>query len=180
MARVQRHLGGKMNLFGMLSTSKIDTGQEVGTWVLAVRVEEQVVDGPIDVIVVGHVAPGAATRIELLQPSAQTSRRIEPAQPCWRCLRSRVAHQQLQQIVDATLLDDQPALHVGLAESQLGIPGDRQFGGPVSKSNGHLGAGPISKPIDLPFRVSDLECAADDDPAKYGFQWPEHGGASWA
>src|SRR5690606_34237408 len=31
MARAQRHLGGEMHLFGMLGTSKIDTGQELGT-----------------------------------------------------------------------------------------------------------------------------------------------------
>src|SRR5690606_6910117 len=133
-----------------------------------------------DVVVIGRVAPCPPTRIELLQPPAQTPRCIEPAQPSRRLLRGRVAHQQRKQIIDVAVLDDQPAMHVGLADGELRIPGHCPFSRAVSESNGNLGAGPVSKSIDLPLRVSDLEGAADDDPAKYEFQWPEHDGASWA
>ena len=66
LAGLDGELGRDVALLGELRRIEVVVlGLEVAAGILPVAIEEQVVDGAIDVVVVGHVAPRAARRIEL-------------------------------------------------------------------------------------------------------------------
>ena len=82
LARLDGELGGDVALLGELRLLQVVAVLEVAARILPVAIEEQVVDGAVDVVVVRHVAPRPTGGIELQQPAAQVARGAEaPVQP---------------------------------------------------------------------------------------------------
>jgi hypothetical protein len=67
LSRLDGELGGKVALLGELRLLEIGALGEVAARILPVGIEEEVVDGPVDVVVVRNVAPRPSGRVELPQ-----------------------------------------------------------------------------------------------------------------
>ncbi len=165
-----------MRLLGLLGLVEIRTRQEVGTRVLFIGVEEEIVDGAVDIVVVGDITLATPGWIELLDSAQPESETIEQPEPLGRLVRIEIAHRQVQEFIEITLLDQQATAHIGFTDRQLRIERDSTLGRFVGKANDDLSTGPIAKNVVLSIGVDDSEVAFGDDPAEYEFQRPEHGG----
>jgi hypothetical protein len=90
---------------------------EIGARVLAVAVQEQLVEFAGKVVVVGNVAPGPVDRIALLQSPADALEKGEP----WMFVGGIVARQDLKKVVDCALLDRQQLIHVRFANRETRV-----------------------------------------------------------
>ena len=75
----------------------------------------------VDVVVVGHVALRPPRRIELQHAADEIAGGVETLGPARKFLPLSVAQHQFEQVIDAALLHDQLAVHVGFAQRQLRI-----------------------------------------------------------
>ena len=121
LSRLDRELGSKMALLGELGLFEVRAFREVGTGILPVGIEKQVVDGAVDIVMVRHVSSGPPRRIELHDATAEIARGTEAANPAGHGVILEIGEKQLEEIVDATLDHLEPAVHVGLAEGQLRV-----------------------------------------------------------
>ena len=62
LSRLDGELGGEVALLGELRLLEVGALREVGAGILPVAIEEEVVDGAVDVVVVRHVAPRPSGR----------------------------------------------------------------------------------------------------------------------
>ena len=62
LAGLDGELGGEVALLGELGLLQVAPWREIGAGILPVAIEEEVVDGAVDVVVVRHVAPRASRR----------------------------------------------------------------------------------------------------------------------
>ncbi len=92
---------------------------EVATAVLPVGVQEQRIEPPVEIVVVGDVLPCAGARVELLQVAH------EVAQPPPRFGKARhdfrLVHHDGEHIGNRAVLDHESAVHPGFAEGKFRI-----------------------------------------------------------
>ena len=81
LTRLDGELGCQVPLFGQLGLFQIGIGGEIGTGILPVAIQEEVVDGALNVVVVRHVAPRPTGGIELHGAPDQIAHNIECARP---------------------------------------------------------------------------------------------------
>src|SRR5690625_6533034 len=87
---------------------------EVGAGILPIRVEEVVIEGAREVVVVGDILLGLADRIELLQPPSLAEQAVDPLIKGLSLEVSPVARDDIQKIPQvASLFQGNPAIHVG-------------------------------------------------------------------
>jgi hypothetical protein len=131
-------LGGEMPLLGLLCRlQRCPTVRKIGARVLSVGIEEQVVDRAVDVVVMGDVTTGAPRRIELRQSACQKARDVQGLCPAGRGMCHRILEHQRQQVVDPALLHNEPAIHIGFADMEMGIERELIFKATVAKSCDH-------------------------------------------
>jgi hypothetical protein len=82
-------------------------------------------------------------RVVLKQPASEPAR--HPQQPAPRGSRSptEVLDGEVEKFGDRPLFDDQAAVHIRFAQSELGISEDAPFGYPARKADRHGGASAI-------------------------------------
>ena len=115
---------------------------EVGAGILAVAVEEEVVELVLEVVVVGDVALRLADRIVLLDRPDPALHGVGPAHHRRRFECGDVAAQEIEQVVDvAAAFDGQRAVHVGLAQRQAGAHRHAHPRPPVMNAHRDGGAG---------------------------------------
>ncbi len=115
-------LGGDVPLLGGLSVlERHGLVLEIGAGILPVAVEEQVVEVPVEVVMVGGVALGTAGGIVVPdaalnepQPLAQ-ARQLRPGRIV------EIPQQNLEEIIDRSLLDEERAVHIGFADGECGV-----------------------------------------------------------
>ena len=109
-----------MSLLGELGIFEAGIGcLEIGTAVLPVGVEKQRIEPPVEIIVMCNVVLGARPRIELLRMPDHVPQPPTQLGPSWQSL--RLIHQDGQRVGERTMLDDEGAFHIGLAQRQFGI-----------------------------------------------------------
>ena len=115
----------------------------IGTAILAVGVEEEVVQVVAEVIVVGDVflrlggGVAAKQRGDFAHPALRHELATLAAE-----LPAIGADDQLQQVEDAAFLDDQAAVHIGLAEREARVADDIEGELAIGKADGdRLGVG---------------------------------------
>ena len=130
MAGRDQELCREVALLGQLGVvERLVLRLEIGAAVLPVGVEKQRVETPVEIVVVRNVAPRARTRIELLQAPTQIAQQpLRPRPARWPAADAAVAENG-KQVCDRALLDPQVAVHIGLAELELGIEQDGALGG---------------------------------------------------
>ena len=92
----------------------------------------------------GHIAPRPRTRVELLHTAKQVAHQPRRQRP-FRRGDVFLPQQYRERIRDRALLDDECAVHVGLAQSQFGIEQDCALGFGVGKANGDRRAAAVAE-----------------------------------
>ena len=91
---------------------------EVGTGILAVAVEEEVVELVVEVVVMRDIALRTANRIVLLDQAQDFLEREGPTQQGSGLDGRDVAAEEVEQVVDVAVLHRQVAIHVSFAERE--------------------------------------------------------------
>jgi hypothetical protein len=97
---------------------------EIGARVLSVRIQEQRIKPAVEIVMMCDVAPGAATRVELGKAAKQEVERVDQKGDCERRPARILGEDQLEELGDRAALHPHRAIHVGLAELQLGVGHD--------------------------------------------------------
>ena len=115
-----------------------------------------------------HIAPRPRTQIELLQPAEQIAHEPRSGSAQRRCGDVFLPQQQREHIRDRALLDDECAVHVGFAQSELGIEQDRALRFRVGKAHGNGRAAAVAEGVSFARRRRDREgTVADKPPEEY-------------
>ena len=169
-------LGGQMPLLGALGgLERCFSVWEVGAGILPVGIEKEIVDRAVDVVVVRDVAARAAGRIELCEPAREEARDVQALCPARQRVRHGILEHQGQQVIDAPLLHDEPAIHVGLADGQMRVEGELALELAVHEPRSHLRALAIAKAECLPIVGNEGEIAVLHDATEQDFERLEHG-----
>jgi hypothetical protein len=94
---------------------------EIGAGVLLVGVEEEIVERARQVVVMRHVAAGAAHGVERAQPPQVVAQRFERGDPCRHALRRLVRDRKPKEPVQIVVPEGDPTVGVALAEGQFGV-----------------------------------------------------------
>ena len=110
----------------------------------------------------GYVLPGARQRVVLMDSAEQSDRAVE--QPCRQPLRHgfEVDREQVNQIVEAALLDRQLPIHEGFAEIEARLGGEFPMQGRIAKTDGYTFAGRSVERVEHSAGIDDPQ-AADCD-----------------
>ena len=116
---------------------------EIAAAVLPVGVEEQRIEPAIEIVMMRHVVARAPARIELLQTAVKEAQ--QPLRP--RPVRNVgiLAKHDGQHVGDRAPLDHERAVHIGLAEFELGIEENSPLGCAGGKAHPYRLAGPIAE-----------------------------------
>lgn len=123
LAGLDEQLGGDVPFLGELRV--VERGVlrlEIGAAILLVAIQEERIEPGVEIVVMRDVVTGARARIELLQVPRQVAQMPPGSCP----LRQEVGliEQDREGISYGAALDDEVAVHIGLAESELGIDED--------------------------------------------------------
>ena len=141
-----QQLGGDVAALGELRIVERLVGRlEIGAAVLPVGIEKQRIEPVVEIVVMRDIVPGAAAPVELAQAAAQIAQQLERPGP--RRRRDGGALQHREHVGDRALLDDQRAVHVGLAEPELGIEHDAAFRGGRGETKRDRLAGAVAKGV---------------------------------
>ena len=167
-ARIDQELGGKVALLGELRVVKrLVFTFEIGAAVLLVGVKEEAVEPAVEVVVMGYIVPRPRTQIELLQAAKQVAYKVRRQRP-FRRSDVLLPQQNREHIRDRALLDDECPVHVGLAQSQLGIEQDGALGFRVGKAHGNRRAAAVAECVSFARGGCDSEgTLADKPPHEY-------------
>ena len=125
-----------MALLGELGIVERSVGRfEVGAAILLVRVEEEGIEPPVEIVVARHIVSRTRARVELLgmpDQVAQPPLQLGPARQYFRLI-----EQDRQRIGDRAFLDDESALHVDFAERQFRVEQNPTFGFGGQESHGY-------------------------------------------
>jgi hypothetical protein len=128
-ARLEVQLGGDMRLLVELRLLEaVAGGAIVSAGILPVLVEEQFIEAPRQIVGVLGIAPRARLPIDLINPAGQRAHRLP--QQALRLERAlalprRIVAGKQDQVADVALLDDEAAVHIGLAGADPRIGCDR-------------------------------------------------------
>jgi hypothetical protein len=109
---------------------------------LLVGVEEEGIEPPVEVVVMGDVVSRPAAPIELPGVPAEIAQPPLQLGPTWEHF--GLAEQDLQRVRDRAILDHECAVHVGFAERQFGIEQDPALGPFCHKPRRHRAAGSVT------------------------------------
>src|SRR5690606_37654038 len=143
-----------------------------------VGIEKEIVDRASDIVVMGDIPPGAARGIELRKPPGQESSHIEALGPARRRVRHGILEHEGQEVVDPALLHDEPAIHIGLADSEMRVQRKLSLEPPVGEPGDYWGAFTIAELEGLAVVGDQGEIAALHDSAEQNFERLEHWHAS--
>ncbi len=93
----------------------------------------------------GDVPPRPPTRIELLQAAMEVTDQPLRPRPQRRSAVAPLAEHDREHVGDRTLLDHDRAIHIGVAESELGIEEDGALGGARGETDCHRRAGCVAE-----------------------------------
>jgi hypothetical protein len=145
---------------------------EIGAAVLAVGIEKQRIEPVVEIVVMRDIASRAPPPIELAQPAVEITQNPQRPGPEGR-LRGR-SQQDGEHVGDRALLEDERAVHVGLAELEIGIENDVTFGHPRGKPQRERLAGPIAQDVSGTARRGDLKIARANRSAQCQANQPVH------
>ena len=139
MARLEQQLGGEVALLAVLRLfQRVVVAHVVCARILAVVVEEHVVQCVRQVVVMGHVSLRLAFGIALGVASGKPPR-LSPQALHPMIARPLIHPAQFEKIVDVAVLDGEAAVHEGFAERDLRVEEQAQLGGAVVHAHGDGG-----------------------------------------
>ena len=164
-ARPDMQLGGQVALLGQLGFGQGLAGIfEKGAGILPVAVEEQIIEAAIEIIMMGHVAPRPAPWIELMQAAEGLAQHEGEAHAKGGVLRGEGrGGEDIQKLIDTALLHHQGAVHVGLAQAQIGIKGGLEGLPAGGEAEAHRRAGAVAEADDLAAGGNEGQISFYDD-----------------
>jgi hypothetical protein len=145
-ARFDCQFGSEVALLGELCVLKGGLLLlEIGAGVLAVTIEEQIIERAREIIVMGDVGFGFADRVVLVEPFEPDAEFVD-CSGNGRIVRNvaGILQQDLEHLIDRALFDHEAAIHVFFANRQIRIEGDPAGGGVTGDADGHGNAGGIA------------------------------------
>jgi hypothetical protein len=109
---------------------------EVAAAVLPVGVEEQGIELAVEIVVMRDVAPRPRPRIELHQAAIEVADEPLRSRPERRLAVPPLPEDDAEHVGNRALLDDEAAVHIGLAEPQLWIKENAAFGRMAVEADG--------------------------------------------
>jgi hypothetical protein len=120
--RPREKLRGEVSLLGELCVVKRLFGMlEIGAAVLPVGIEEEGVELPVEIVMVGNIAARAGGRVELRQPAPEVAQQPLRAHPARRLAATVLREGKCEEIRNRALLDHKCPIHVAFADGKLGI-----------------------------------------------------------
>jgi hypothetical protein len=175
-AGLDGELRGEVALLGVLGVLERAVRRlEIGAGILPVAIEEELVDAPVDVVVMRHVAAGEANRVALVQPAQRHANLERDLHPEGRFDRRCIAEHQRQEIIDRALLDRQAAIHVGFADREVGVEHQPERGLAVAHPDDDLLAGAVAEGELPAIRLPNRQVPALDNMGEHPAQAAEHG-----
>ena len=162
---LEQQLGGDMPLLGQLRPLQVRLRLgKVGAGVLPVPVQEEVVEGAGEVVVVGDVVPGPGRSVGLQEAPLRHSKPFLPAVEPASGSVAKVAGQDLEQVVDAAALDGQGSIHEGLAQAEPWIEKQAAVQSPIVEAHRDLRSGAwIAEAMHLAPGVAERQLARLDE-----------------
>ena len=161
LPRLQQQLGGDMALLvGLRLLDGLIGREEVGAGILPVGVEEKIVERVREVVVMRHVLARAVQGIVLLEDAEGAAETI--IKRCQQRARRQVhvLGDEVEEIVDARILDRQLAVHEGLAEIKARVEEQLAPERRLVQPHGHCGAGLAGEAVDGPAGINHAKRAA--------------------
>ncbi len=122
LAGLEGELGGDVALLGELGLGEAGHAfLEVGAGILQVVVEEEGIEAAVEVVVVLDVVLRAVGRVELAEAPQVVAGAADAPQPPRLVDPGQVFHERQHQVGDGALFHDVAAVHVLLAELQVGV-----------------------------------------------------------
>ncbi len=160
----EEKLGGDMPLLVVLGRlERVAVGAEVGTRVLPVRIQKQLIEPPGEIVVVGDVVAGPRGGIDLLKPPDERLQAIDEVHPRARRHLRLVVRTEIEEAVDVAALQRHPPVHVGFPEIKPGVSSDLARGTGVVQPDGGDRAGTAGKDMSAASVVDHREVADLDD-----------------
>ena len=156
------------------SSRLLDAILEVRAGILHVVVEEELIEPPVEVVVVVDVLARTARRVDLVQPADESAIAGAEAEPPRRRQALDIGLSQIQEVVDRPDLHDHAAVHVVLAELQVGVKHDLPLGGCLGKADAHEFAGVIAEAMGLTIGIDDLKRPLGNHPLQECVQQSVH------
>jgi hypothetical protein len=148
---------------------------------LAVRIEEQIVKRAVDIVVMRDIPACAADGIIVLQAPGDVREGIDQPKPARPAPRGYICQQEFEKIVERALLEDEPPLHIGLADGKGRVQCELPLGPFVADPGDDRGAGAIAKLANAPIGSDHLQMTGRYSPlqnvaerAKHLGRTPDH------
>ena len=171
LARPQQQLGRDVALLRPLRLLDILlTGRKVGAGVLPLAVEEELVEGTREVVMVGDVGLGTLRRVELVEAPQQPAKGAAEAVAREREADAGVDAADLEEVAQVALFHDQASVDIGLGHRQTGVQQHLALDAPIGEAD----RGPSQRLLALelvaaPARVDHPELALPDEPSQEAF-----------
>jgi hypothetical protein len=164
---LDQQLRGDQPLFCLLSALEaLARVLEIGTAVLAVSVEEELVKTVVEIVMVRDVAARSPRRVGAERPPRKEPDALENAHRHRPRTRAGSTQDDREEIVDRPALDDEAPVHEQLAHAELWIDDRAAFRTGVREAHAHLLAGAVSENPLCAARRHDRESAAIDEARK--------------
>src|SRR5438067_3899894 len=168
-------LGREVALLGELRVvERLTLVLKIRAAVLAIGVKEKRIKLLVEIVVVRDVTPGARAQIQLHQTAVEKSRKPWNACRAAGAALSALSEQDGKDIGNRAALDDDPAGHIGFAESKLGVRENAELGRWAGEANGHGRSGAIADGKTASARGSDPKIARPDQPFRGPPKQPVH------
>ncbi len=164
MPLVDEQLGRQMALLGELRLfQRLAVALEIGARILHVRVEEEAVEPPIEIVVPSDVEAGVLAIVALMEAAQCDARLVQHRDPAQPGVRAHIARAEREKVVEVAVRQFEAAVHVEFAERQLGV--ERQFalGGAVGDPDRQARPGPVAEDARDAVAGFDFEMAEADE-----------------
>ena len=156
-------LGGKVALLGELGVvERLTLVLKIGAAVLAIGVKKKRVKLLVEIVMVRDVTPGARAQIQLHQAPVEKAREPWNARQAGRAALLALSEQDGKDIGNRAALDDDPAVHIGFAEAELGMRENAKLGRRAGEAYGYGRSGAIAERETRSTRASDPKVARPD------------------
>src|ERR1700722_11792910 len=146
-----------MALLGELSIIERLVGRlEIGAAILLVGVKKEPVEPAVEIVVMRDIAPRTGPRVELLHTPEEVAAELQRQCPPRRG-DVILPQQNGKQVRDRALVDDESAVHIGFAQSELRIEKDAALGFGAGEAHGDRGPAAIAKSVRSARRRCDFK-----------------------
>ena len=167
-ARLEQELAGDMGLFLRLrGLERVRRIAEIGTGILFVGVEEEVVELAREVIVMCDVALRPADHVALFQPAADAADMLQRDLPTAEVPDADIREGHVQKPIKIIVFDRQRAVHITLAHAEIGVDRDAPQKAGVGDMDLHGRAGTVAMRTQAAVGHFDLQRTLADDLADH-------------